>query len=174
MRRFMLIAGAVCCAAVAHAAGMLKPGDTFPAWSLPDQSGTQVSSKQMTGKMYLLWFYPKAMTPGCTAEGDGLRDNFTALQQAGVSVLGVSFDTPTDNVTFVRQQHFPFSLLSDTDRTLAVAVGAATSSQDPVARRVSYLVGADGKVLRAYGTVNPSTHAQEVLADIAVLSKPTP
>lgn len=150
----------------AHAADMLKAGDAFPNWSLPDQTGTPVSAGDLADKKYLLWFYPKAMTPGCTAEGDGLRDKFADLQQAGVSVFGVSFDPPADNARFVQEQRFPFRLLSDTERTLAVKVGAADSAQQPVARRISYLVGADGKVLHVYPAVNPATHADEVLRDL--------
>lgn len=159
-------------AVVAHAADMLKPGDTFPAWTLVDQSGATVTSRDFAGKTYLLWFYPKAMTPGCTAEGQGLRDNFPALQAAGVEIVGVSFDDPKDNATFVREQHFPFRLLSDRERTLAASVGAADSRAQPAARRISYLVGPDGKVRRAYDAVNPATHAQQVLADVAALAKP--
>lgn len=154
-------------AAVAQAANLLQPGDTFPAWSLVDQTGATVTSRELAGKTYLLWFYPKAMTPGCTAEGQGLRDHFPALQAAGIAVLGVSFDDPKDNAAFVREQHFPFRLLSDHDRALAAAVGAADSREQPVARRISYLVGPDGKVRRAYDAVNPATHAQQVLADVA-------
>jgi peroxiredoxin Q/BCP len=140
-------------------------GDAFPAWNLIDHSGKRVSSRELAGKKYLLWFYPKAMTPGCTAEGDGLRDKFSDLQQAGVEVLGVSFDMPRDNARFVREQGFPFRLLSDIDRTLATAVGAADSPQQPVARRISYLVSSEGKVLHVYGTVEPTSHAAEVLRD---------
>jgi peroxiredoxin Q/BCP len=151
---------------MAHAADLLKVGDPFPMWSLSDHTGKKVSSSELTGKKYLLWFYPKAMTPGCTAEGDGLRDKFADLQKAGVEVLGVSFDQPQDNARFVREQQFPFRLLSDTDRTVAAAVGAADSPQQPVARRISYLVGADGKVLHVYGAVSPATHAEEVLRDL--------
>jgi len=148
----------------AQAAAMLAPGDAFPAWSMPDQSGKQVSSKDLAGKTYLLWYYPKAMTPGCTAEGNALRDSFPALSAQGVEVLGVSFDEPADNAKFVEAQQFPFRLLSD-DGALAVQVGAAESRDQATTRRISYLVGPDGKVLRAYGTVNPASHAQEVLGD---------
>ena len=154
-------------ATMVQGAGLLKVGDPFPTWSLVDHAGKKLSSADLAGKKYLLWFYPKAMTPGCTAEGDGLRDTFADLQRAGVEVLGISFDQPQDNARFVQEQQFPFRLLSDTDRSLALAVGAADSPQQPVARRISYLVGADGKVLHAYGAVNPSTHAEEVLHDLA-------
>ena len=153
-------------ATLAVAAGLLQVGDAFPAWSLVDHAGRTVSSRDLAGKKYLLWFYPKAMTPGCTAEGDGLRDKFDDLQKAGVEVLGVSFDQPPDNAKFVAAERFPFRLLSDTDRSLATAVGAADSPQQQVARRISYLVGGDGKVLHVYGAVTPASHAAEVLRDL--------
>ncbi len=167
MRFFVALMLLSSTAAVGHAADLLKPGDLFPSWSLTDHTGQVVSSGDLKGKTYLLWFYPKAMTPGCTAEGDGLRDKFADLQQRGVQVLGVSFDAPQDNARFVREQQFPFRLLSDAQRTLAVAVGAADSPQQAVARRISYVVGPDAKVVRVYGAVNPSTHAEEVLRDLA-------
>ena len=151
---------------VAAAGDLLQPGATFPQWELTDHTGTLVSSRALAGKTYLLWFYPKAMTPGCTAEGDALRDQFAAFRQRGVEILGVSFDAPADNATFVRQQSFPFRLLSDRDRRLAIAVGAASDASQPVARRISYLVGPDGKVAKAYGDVTPATHAQQVLGDL--------
>lgn len=154
-------------AATAQAAGdgMLSPGDTFPSWSMQDHTGAMVASSDLAGKTYLLWYYPKAMTPGCTTEGNALRDSFPALESAGVEVLGVSFDEPADNAKFVAAQGFPFKLLSD-DGSLAVQVGAATSRDQATTRRISYLVGPDGKVREAYGSVNPARHAEEVLADV--------
>lgn len=147
-------------------AAMLKEGDAFPAWELSDHTGAMVSSTDLAGKTYLVWFYPKAMTPGCTAEGRGLRDQYATYQARGVTVLGVSFDEPKANAEFVRQEQFPFRLLSDRDHNLAMAVGAADAASQPVARRVSYLVGPDGKVQKAYGTVTPASHANDVLNDV--------
>ena len=149
-----------------HAGSLLAAGDTFPAWTLPDQTGTPVSSRHLAGKTYLLWFYPKAMTPGCTAEGQGLRDSFPAFQERQVEILGVSFDPPAENKAFVAAEHFPFRLLSDDERTLAVAVGAADTPTQVVTRRISYLVGPDGKVRAVYRNVMPATHAKDVLADL--------
>ena len=123
-------------------------------------------TRELAGRKYLLWFYPKAMSSGCTTEGNGLRDKFPDFQKAGVEILGVSFNSPQDNARFVEAQQFPFRLLSDTDRTLATAVGAAESTQQPVARRISYLVGADGKVLHIYASVTPASHADDVLRDL--------
>ena len=106
------------------------------------------------------------MTPGCTTEGDGLRDSFAAFQERRVEIFGVSFDPPAQNKAFVEAERFPFRLLSDDKRSLAVAVGAADSSAQPVARRISYLVGPDGGVRAVYGSVTPATHAKDVLADL--------
>lgn len=163
MKTLALVVALALSPLLAHAA-LLEAGATFPTWSLRDQTGTVVTSQSLAGKSYLLWFYPKAQTPGCTAEGQGLRDNFPAFKEKGVEVLGVSFDDPAANAKFVTAERFPFPLLSDTDRTLAVAVGAADSKDQAVARRISYLVGPDGKVKATYGTVTPATHATDVLS----------
>lgn len=153
-------------ARVAGAAGLLATGDAFPDWRLPDQSGATVSAKDLAGKTYLVWFYPKAQTPGCTAEGRGLRDRIGDFRARGVEIVGVSFDAPEANAAFVKAETFPFRLLSDQERTLARAVGAADTADAAVARRISYLVGPDGKVRHVYGTVTPATHAGDVLGDL--------
>lgn len=149
------------------AAPLLKVGDAFPAWTLPDHTGATVSSADLAGKTYLLWFYPKAMTPGCTAEGRGLRDEVEAFRTQGVEIFGVSFDDPATNAAFVAAEGFPFRLLSDQDRAFAVRVGAADSTTAPVARRISYLVGRDGKVRQVHASVNPASHAKDVLGGLA-------
>jgi len=113
-----------------------------------------------------MWFYPKAQTKGCTLEGLALKRDSSAFQRRGVEILGVSFDEPKANAEFAALQGFPFRLLSDTERRLAVVVGAAESPSQPVAARISYLVGPDGKVLQAYPNVDPETHASQVLSDL--------
>ena len=156
-------------AGCAGAGEMLKPGDAFPAWELTDHTGAKVASRDLSGKTYLLWYYPKAMSSGCTAEGCALRDSYKEFDKLGVVILGVSFDEPKDNASFVAEHSFPFRLLSDTKRKLAVAVAAADSPGRMWARRISYLVGPDGKVLKAYSDVAPGKHAAQVLADLASL-----
>lgn len=152
-------------------AGIVSEGSPFPAWKMTAHTGDTVASADLAGKPYLLWFYPAAMTPGCTAEGRGLRDEYEAYQAAGIAVLGASFDPPKENRAFVEAESFPFLLLSDLDKQLAMAVGAATSAQQGYARRISYLVGPDGNVIKAYTEVSPSEHAAEVLADYAASLK---
>lgn len=154
---------------LATAGDMLKSGDAFPSWQLIDNTGATIASAQLAGKTYLLWYFPKAMTPGCTKEGCMLRDNFAAFEKSGIEILGVSFDDPRKNAEFIKKEKFPFRLLSDGKRDLAVAIGAADSPSRLWARRISYLVGPDGKVLKAYSDVNPSKHATEVLTDLAAM-----
>ena len=150
----------------AESPALLKVGAAFPAWSMRDHTGATVTSQSLAGKPYLLWYYPKAQTPGCTMEGRGIRDRFSEFRDKKVEVVGVSFDEPAANAAFVQAEGFPFRLLSDADRTLAKKVGAVASADAPVARRISYLVGADGKVRQVYGEVTPATHAADVLSDV--------
>ena len=95
-----------------------------------------------------------------------MRDAHDELENAGVTVLGVSFDDPSRNAKFVEAEGFPFALLSDSDHALAVSVGAASDRRQRYARRISYLVDADGTVVAAYAVVDPATHARQVLEDL--------
>ena len=145
---------------------MLEPGASFPEFELPAHDGSSVSSSALAGSKYLLFFYPKADTPGCTREACSFRDVWGELEEAGVVVLGISFDRPAGNAKFADKHRLPFRLLSDKGRALARAVGAA-GLLSPVPKRVSYLVDEQGKVLKAYPNVSPRQHAEEVLTDLA-------
>jgi peroxiredoxin Q/BCP len=152
----------------ALAADMVKAGEPFPSFSLTAQDGSTVSSEGLKGSAYLVYFYPKADTPGCTKEACAFRDSWGEAQALGLKVYGVSYDTPEANRAFAEKYHLPFPLLSDRDRSLAEKTGAA--SMLPVPSRISYLVGADGRVLKGYPTVSPAGHAAEVIADFRALA----
>lgn len=109
----ILLSAATLTIAAAADAKLLAVGDVFPSWQLTDRNGKEVASKDLAGKTYLLWFFPKAMTRGCTAEGQALRDNYSAFQTKEVAILGVSFDEPAKNAEFAAAEGFPFRLLSD-------------------------------------------------------------
>lgn len=149
---------------------MLEPGMPFPKFTLTAQDGSTVSSEALRGSYFLLYFYPKADTPGCTKEACAFRDSWPAVEAAGLKVYGVSYDTPKANRAFAEKYHLPFLLLSDSHHELAKQVGAARAVL-PVPKRVSYLVGPDGKVVKAYPDVKPASHAKEVLADFTKLTK---
>jgi peroxiredoxin Q/BCP len=150
-------------------AGMLAAGDQMVDFELEAHDGTVVRSSDLEGTPYLMYFYPRADTPGCTKEACELRDAWSELSDLGLEVFGVSYDSPKDNAKFADKYALPFRLLSDSDRELAKRVGAARALL-PVPKRISYLVGADGTVLKAYPSVDPKTHDDEVLADFRALT----
>lgn len=147
---------------------MLQAGDRFPDFELEAHDGSTVSSTTLEGTPYLIYYYPKADTPGCTKEACAFRDSWPEVQAAGLKVFGVSYDTPKDNAKFADKYNLQFPLLSDTDKELASQVGAQRALL-PVPKRISYLVGADGAVLKAYPDVKPADHAGEVLTDFEQL-----
>jgi len=101
-------------------------------------------------------------------EANRLRDSWNELEELGIAVLGVSFDSPEKNRAFAEKNNLPFLLLSDKDHEVAEAVGASRFML-PFAKRVSYLIDGDGNVLKAYPDVDPATHAREVLEDYRAL-----
>jgi peroxiredoxin Q/BCP len=169
-RAVMLVAAACCAAGVAVGGEMIEAGAPFPEFSLTAHDGSIVASDDLAGSPYLLYFYPKADTPGCTKEACAFRDSWAGVQTAGLRVFGVSYDKPETNRKFAEKYGLQFLLLSDRDKTLAEAAGAKTPLI-PVPKRISYLVGADGAVLKAYPKVDPSGHAAEVLADLEALTE---
>src|SRR3984885_13531704 len=106
--------------------GKLKLGDPIPTVTSKDQNGKPVDLAQVGGTGYtLVYFYPRAMSPGCTAQACSLRDSYATLQAKGVKIFGVSLDTVEAQKEFVEKDHLPFQLLSDTDRHGASAFWAA-------------------------------------------------
>lgn len=145
---------------------MLKVGDLAPEFALPANDGATLKLSDLRGRRVLLWFFPEAGTPGCSLEGRGLRDHREYFDQAGIEIVGISFDSVNDNEAFARAQNFGFPLLSDTAREVALAYGACEGPKARHAERVSFLIGGDGRVERVYDKVDPRDHAAKVLADV--------
>ncbi len=145
---------------------MLTTGEEFPSFELQAHDGSVVNSSDLEGSIFLVYFYPKADTPGCTKEACALRDAWSELKDAEIQVFGVSYDTPQSNRAFAEKFSLPFLLLSDSDKALAKSVGA-NRFLIPVPKRISYLVGPDGKILKTYPSVSPSSHAEDVLKDFS-------
>ena len=102
----------------------LETGQTAPAFTLPDHTGRSVSLNDFTGRSLIIFFYPAAMTPGCTKEACDFRDSLVRLQQAGYEVIGISPDKPEKLAKFVQKESLTYPLLSDADRAVMDAYGA--------------------------------------------------
>lgn len=143
---------------------VLKPGQKAPDFELKDSEGQVHHLSDYRGKMVVLYFYPKDFTPGCTAEACNLRDNYEALQKKGLVILGVSYDSPQKHNEFKEKYNLPFPLLSDTTKAVAEAYGAKGGLTGFMfAKRITYLIDSDGKVLHVFEKVNTKSHAQQIL-----------
>lgn len=142
---------------------LLKPGDQAPEFSLPDAKGTMHKLSDYLGKTVVLYFYPKDDTPGCTAQACNLRDNYEALQEAGLVVLGVSFDDADSHKNFSAKHNLPFTLLSDTAKTVAEAYGAKGGLIGFIAaKRITYLIGENGTILHVFDKVEAGDHSRQI------------
>ncbi len=142
----------------------LKAGDPAPAFTLTANHGGAVALADFRGRRVLLWFYPEAGTPGCTLEGRSFRDQIGYFDENDIAVLGVSFD-PIDRIAeFAARENFPFPLLCDRDRGVALAYGACDDKAAHAAR-MSFLIGTSGLIERIYPQVDPRDHAAQVLID---------
>jgi peroxiredoxin Q/BCP len=143
----------------------LKVGDPAPGFTLTAHHGAPVSLADFRGRRLLLWFYPEAGTPGCTLEGRSFRDQIEYFNENNIVVAGVSFDPAERIAEFAARENFPFLLLCDRDRTVALAYGACESEKAAHAARMSFLIGPSGSIERIYPQVDPRDHAAQVLID---------
>jgi len=147
----------------------LKLGDVAPAFTLLNQDGKQVSLEEFRGKNVVVYFYPRAMTPGCTVQACGLRDVTAELAAQNIVVLGLSPDKPAALKKFRERDQLNFDLLSDPDHAVAKAYGSFGPKQfmgrsfEGILRQ-SFLLDSSGKLLHVMEKVNTGTHAQDVLA----------
>lgn len=146
----------------------LNVGDNAPQFSLLDQDGEQVSLSDFHGERVLIYFYPKALTPGCTVQACGLRDNMALLKQAKVQVLGVSTDKPEKLSRFVEKELLNFTLLSDVDHQVCEAFGVwgkksfMGKSYDGI-HRISFLIDPQGQIEQVFANFKTTNHHEMVL-----------
>ena len=146
-----------------------KVGDTAPLIQGQDQDGKTWKLAEVVGKkVVLLYFYPKDDTPGCTKEACGFRDRMADLKKDKVEVIGVSFDSATSHQNFIAKYNLNFPLLADTDGKIADAYGVRMTDRD-MARRVSFLIGLDGKIAHVTDTPNADTHLSEMKEAVSKL-----
>ncbi len=146
----------------------LKTGDKVPAFTAVDQDGNEIRLSDYEGKKLVVFFYPKASTPGCTAEACNLRDHYAALQDAGYSLLGVSADSQKRQKNFQTKYEFPFPLLADEDRTVINSFGVWGPKKfmgrefDGIHRK-TFIVDESGVVERVIDKVKTKDHAAQIL-----------
>ena len=146
----------------------LRVGDSAPDFSLQDQHGKTVSLKDFRGKKVVVYFYPKAMTPGCTVQACEIRNSKALLEKANIVVLGISADPVSSLKKFEEKEKLNFTLLSDPEKTVIKSFGAWGPKKfmgrefDGILRQ-SYLIDEQGKVIHVMDKVNTKTHHEDVL-----------
>ncbi len=150
---------------------MLEPGQRAPTFELPDQHGDPVALADFRGQRVVLYFYPRADTPGCTTEACGFRDAHEEFQQRGIPVLGVSNDTVDALADFAEKHDLPFTLLSDEDGEVCEAYDSFSTDlvgdlAVTAADRNTFVIDEEGMIERVYEGVDPEGHAEEILADL--------
>jgi len=154
---------------------MLETGAKAPDFTLPDQDGEDVSLSSLAGTTVVLYFYPKADTPGCTTQACGVRDHLPDYEQAGVRVLGVSPDPVKLVKKFHDKQGLNFTLLADEDHAVCEAYGvwAEKSMYGKTywgAQRATFIIDDEGIIRHVIPKVSPKTHDDEVLAAIGAMA----
>jgi peroxiredoxin Q/BCP len=150
----------------------LAPGDVAPDFSLTDADGQQVTLSGLRGQRVIVYFYPAAMTPGCTKEACDFRDNLGVLAGAGLTVLGISPDKPEKLAKFRDKEALNFTLLADPDREVLRAYGAYGEKMNYGKKTVgvirsTFVIDADGKIERAYYNVRATGHVERLRKDLA-------
>jgi peroxiredoxin Q/BCP len=159
-------------------AAMLSVGAAAPDFHSQVVSGEQVTSISLAdfhGHKLVLYFYPKDNTPGCTKEACAFRDGYARFQAAGIWVLGCSIDSAESHKAFIKKYGLPFALLLDPDRSIARAYGADNGV--PILgldRRVTYVIGEDGHIVKVYPSVDPGIHAKQIIHDLGADHPPSP
>ena len=148
---------------------MIREGDTAPDFTTRDENGNEVKLSDFRGQKVALYFYPKDDTPGCTKQACSLRDGYSELESRGIKVLGVSLDDEASHQAFISKYDLPFTLLSDTDRSVSEAYGVygeqtwGDRKYMGLARK-TFLIDEEGKIKKVFDKVNVEAHADEVLA----------
>jgi peroxiredoxin Q/BCP len=147
----------------------VKINDISPDFSTTDENGKEVALKDFRGKTVVLYFYPKADTPGCTIESCGFRDAYAAIKKTGVVLLGISADTAAAQKRFQGKFNLPFPLLADAEKKIANLFGVIKEKNMYGKKvkgiaRTTFVIAPDGKIQHIFHNVKPEGHAEEVLA----------
>ena len=157
---------------LASRAAVPAEGSNAPDFTLPSQDGSPVSLKDYRGKWVVLYFYPKDQTPGCTREAHNFQSDQPKYAALDAVVLGVSVDSVASHKKFCANDGLNFKLLADTKHTVAESYGSLTNlGVVKFAARHTFLIDPDGKIVKAYTSVDPAKHSAEVLDELSQLQK---
>jgi peroxiredoxin Q/BCP len=150
----------------------LEAGDTAPSFSLATDDGSVVSSFSLAGSRYVLYFYPKDDTPGCTTQACGLRDSWSRLTETGVELFGVSPDSVKSHAKFREKFGLPYRLISDEGHRLAEAYGVWIEKSNYGRtyygnERSTFVIGSDGRIEHVLAQVKPAEHVDQLIAALA-------
>ena len=148
---------------------MLKENTMAPDFELLDESGVLRKLSDYRGKDVVLYFYPKDDTSGCTTEACNFRDDYSAYEKTGVTILGVSPDSPESHTKFKAKHHLPFSLLADVDHKVCELFGvwgkkSMYGKEYYGVNRTTFLIDKDGLIRKVFEKVKPAEHSSEILA----------
>ena len=147
-------------------------GSNAPDFTLPSQEGSPVSLKDYRGKWVVLYFYPKDQTPGCSREAHNFQVDQPKYAERNAIVLGVSLDSVDSHKKFCAKEGLNFKLLADTDHRVTDSYGSLTNlGLVKFAARHTFLIDPNGKIAKAYTSVDPMKHSAEVLAELDALQK---
>jgi thioredoxin-dependent peroxiredoxin len=151
----------------------LEPGDTAPDFTLPDADGHEVSLSSYRGQRVIVYFYPAAMTPGCTKQACDFRDSLSDLAKQDIAVLGISPDAPAKLAKFRDKESLTFPLLSDADRAAMQAYGAYGEKKmygkvSVGVIRSTFVIDADGKIEKAQYGVKATGHVARLRAELGL------
>lgn len=147
-------------------------GEAVPDWQMTADDGTSLSAGELAGQRYVLYFYPKDDTPGCTTQACSLRDNFSRVTDTGVAVFGVSPDSVVSHQKFRAKYDLPYRLLSDAEHQAAEAFGVWVLKKFAGREyfgneRTTFVIGPDGRVERVLPQVKPDAHVDQLLEALA-------
>jgi thioredoxin-dependent peroxiredoxin len=154
----------------------MNVNDKAPDFTLPDENGKEISLKSLRGKTVVLYFYPRADTPGCTIEACEFRDTYKKIEKTGAVLLGISPDTSKAQKKFQDKFTLPFTLLADADKKVAIAFDVLKEKNMYGKKvmgvlRTTFIIGPEGKIEHIFPKVKAEGHAEEVLAYLKASAK---
>ena len=147
---------------------MISEGQSLPKFQLSDSDGNTIKSNDLKGKKYVIYFYPKDFTPGCTVEADEFSRDYKKFQKAGIEIIGISKDDVESHKKFCEKMKIPYTLLADTKTEVSKLFGVwgkknFMGKEYMGIKRSTFLVNEDGKIFKVFEKVRPKGHSKEVL-----------